>query len=132
MFIGQDLVNWATSTPSAEGSRMWLTWDDVKKANARIMLSLQFFFFFSFVSLGLYLQHMEVPRLGIQSELQLPAYATATATQDPSHVCSLHHGSRQRQILNPLNEARDRTRNLMVPSQILLCCATVGTPSLHF
>ena len=28
--------------------------------------------------LGLHLQHMEVPRLGVESELQLPAYTTAT------------------------------------------------------
>ena len=34
------------------------------------------FFFF----LGLHLCHMEVPRLEVQSELQLPAYVTATAT----------------------------------------------------
>ena len=27
---------------------------------------------------------MEVPRLGVESELQLPAYTTATATLDPS------------------------------------------------
>ena len=26
-------------------------------------------------------------QLGVESELQLLAYATATATQDPSHVC---------------------------------------------
>ena len=31
--------------------------------------------------LELHLQHMEVPRLGVESELQLPAYTTATATQ---------------------------------------------------
>ena len=30
---------------------------------------------------------MEVPRLGVKSELQLPAYTTATATQDPSLGC---------------------------------------------
>ena len=42
----------------------------------------------------------------------------ATATQDPSHVCNLHHSSQQRWIPNPLSEARDRTRNLMIPSQI--------------
>ena len=29
---------------------------------------------------------MEVLRLGVESELQLPAYTTATATPDPSHV----------------------------------------------
>ena len=32
------------------------------------------------------------------------------------------------QILNPLSKARDRTRNLMVPSQIRFCCTTTGTP----
>ena len=41
-----------------------------------------------------------------------------TATQDPSHVCDLHHSSRQRQILNLLSKGRDQTRNLMVPSLI--------------
>ena len=51
--------------------------------------------------------HMEVLRLGVESELQLPAYATAIATPDPSHICNLHHSSRQCQILNPLSEARD-------------------------
>ena len=42
----------------------------------------------------------EVPRLGIESELQLPAYTTAMTTPDLSHVCSLHHSSQQCQILN--------------------------------
>ena len=45
-----------------------------------------------------------------------------------SRVCNVHHSSRQRQILNPLSEARDGTWNLMVPSRIHLCCATTGTP----
>ena len=36
---------------------------------------------------------MKVPRLGVQSELQLPAYATATAMWDLSHVFDLHHSS---------------------------------------
>ena len=39
----------------------------------------RYFFFF----LGLHLQHMEVPRLQVKSELQLPAYTRATATPDP-------------------------------------------------
>ena len=39
-----------------------------------------------FVFLGLNPWHMEVPRLGVKSKLQLPAYATATGTQDPSRV----------------------------------------------
>ena len=50
---------------------------------------------------------MEVPRLGVKSELQLLAYAMATATWDLSYICNLHHCSWQCQILNPLNEARD-------------------------
>ena len=45
------------------------------------LCSYSFFFFFF---LGLHLWHMEVPRLGVESELQLPTYTTATAMQDPS------------------------------------------------
>ena len=49
-----------------------------------------FFFFFFLVFLGLHPWPMEAPRLGVKLELQLPAYATATATPDLSHVCNLH------------------------------------------
>ena len=35
----------------------------------------------------------EVLRQGVESELQLPAYTTATATPDPSRICSLCHSS---------------------------------------
>ena len=55
---------------------------------------------------------MEVPRLGVESELSLPAYARATATPDLNHVCDLHHSSQQRQILNPLSEAGDPIRTV--------------------
>ena len=41
------------------------------------------------VLLGLHPRHMEVPRIGVKWELQLPAYARATATQDPNRVCDL-------------------------------------------
>ena len=67
-----------------------------------------------FCFLGPYPWHLEIPRLGVQSELQLSACTTATATSDPSHVFDLPRSSRQRRILNPLSEARDRTHNLMV------------------
>ena len=73
------------------------------------------------------MQHMEVPRLGVESELQLPAYTIATATRDPSCVCDLHHSSWQCWILNPLSEARDQTCNLMVPSWICFHCTMMGT-----
>ena len=75
---------------------------------------------------------MEVPRLGVELELQLPAHTTATAMWDPSLVCDLHHSSQQRQIINLLSEARDQTRHLMVPSQICFHCTTTGTPTSSF
>ena len=68
--------------------------------------------------LGPYLHHMEFPRLDVESELQLLAYARATAMWDPSCICNLHHSSRQCQVLNPLSEARDWTSILMDTSQV--------------
>ena len=79
-------------------------------------------FFFFLCLLGPHQRHMEVPRLGVESELQPPAYATAMP--DLSLICDPHHSSQQRRILNPLSKARDRTRNLMVPSQICFYCTT--------
>ena len=64
---------------------------------------------FHFVFFRPHLRHMDVPRLGVELELQLPAYATATEKPDLSCVSSLHRSLRQRQILNPLSEARDGT-----------------------
>ena len=80
--------------------------------------------------LGPHLQHMEVPSLGVKSELQPPA--AATATPDPSSICDLHHSSQQCWICNLLSEARDQTYNLMVPSQIRFWCTTKGTPDIQF
>ena len=61
------------------------------------------------VFLGPHQKHMESSRPGVESQLQLPAHTTATATPDPSHVCDLHHPSQQHWTLNPLSEARDPT-----------------------
>ena len=65
--------------------------------------SLDGFFGFFF----LHLRHMEVPRLGVKSELELPACTTATMKPVLSYVCDLHHSTGQCWILNPLREARD-------------------------
>ena len=88
-----------------------------------------FFFFFLNCFLQPHLQCMDVPRLGVQSELQLPAYTTATAMQDPSCICDPHHGSRQHWILNPPSKARDRTRVLMNTSWTRYHRAMTGTAS---
>ena len=63
--------------------------------------------------LGAYLWHMEVPRLGVELEQQLPAYTIATATWDPSYICDLHPSSQQCQ-----SEAGDYTHIFMDTSQI--------------
>ena len=68
------------------------------------MMSNSFSFFFSFIFLGLHLYHVEVPRLGTESELHLPAYTTTTATQDSSRLFDLRQGVQQRQTLNPLSD----------------------------
>ena len=70
-----------------------------------------------FLFLGLHLQHMEVPRLGVESELHLLVYATATP--DLSCICDLHQRLKQCHILNPLSKARDRTPILMDTNQVL-------------
>ena len=42
-----------------------------------LYLDLKKVFFLSFIFLGPHLRHMEVPRLGVESELQLLAYTKA-------------------------------------------------------
>jgi len=91
-----------------------------------------FFFLFCFVFFFLPFRAApathEGPRLGVKSELWLPAYTTVTATRDPSHVCNLHHSSWQCRILNPLDEARARTHILMDTSSICYPWATTRIP----
>ena len=64
-------------------------------------------------------QHMEVPRLGVELELQLPAHTTATAAPDSRCICDLWCSLQQCWILNPLSEARNRTSTLMDTSWVL-------------
>ena len=79
-----------------------------------------------------HLWHMDIPRLGVESELHLPAYTTATATQDASCLCKLHHSSWQHQMLDPLCKVRDQTCIFMDSSWIHFCCTTVGTPLIFW
>ena len=105
---------------------VWLCTCDKNTYHKTCHLNHYFFF------LGLHPWHMEVPRLGVKSELQLPAYATATAMQDPSRIYDLCHSSQQHWIPNPLIEARDRTRILMVTSRNHFFFATMGMPYFFF
>ena len=73
-----------------------------------------FLFLFSFYG---HTGGTQVPGLEVESVLQL--LATATATQDPSHICDLHCSSRQQWVLNPLSEARNQTCVLMDISPVL-------------
>ena len=82
------------------------------------MSILVLFFFFLFLIFGLHLSHLEVPRVGAESELQLPAHTTATATPDLSHVCDLYCNSQLRWILNPLSETRNQMCILMDTSWV--------------
>ena len=68
------------------------------------------------------------PRLGVIPEIQMPAYATAIATPDPSRICDLYHHSRQHWILNPLSRTRDWTRVLIDTTQVHYCWATTRPP----
>ena len=65
-------------------------WDETLMAlNPLFFLS----FFFSFCFLVLQVQHVEVPRLEVKTELQLLAYTTATATRDLRRISDLYHSS---------------------------------------
>ena len=85
---------------------------------------------FSLCFLGPHSWHMEFPRLGVESKLQLPAYTTAVS--DLSLIYNLHHSARQCWILNPLSKARGRTYILMVAGRICHHWAIMGTPLLSF
>ena len=66
-------------------------------------------YIYVFFFLGLHPWRIEVPRLVVELELQLMAYATATAMPDWSCICDLCHSSWQLSILNPLSEVRGQT-----------------------
>ena len=61
---------------------------------------------------------MEIPRPGVELELQLLAYQSHMTMWDLCCICNLHHSSQEHQILNPLSKARDQTHVLMNASQV--------------
>ena len=103
-------LRWLTQE-GKEGIDFKTIWKDLGCSRGENMSAI--FLFFIFFFLGSHLLHVEVPRLGVKSELQLQVYTTATATPDPSCICNLHHSLQQHWILNPLSKARDGTHILM-------------------
>ena len=67
-----------------------------------LILEPQTFFFFLFSFLGPNRQHMEVPRLGVKSILQLSATATTMRRSEPRLQPTP-------ELLNPLSKATDQT-----------------------
>ena len=72
------------------------------------LLLKKIFFFFSWLHLWHYRSSQARGRIGAAAA----GLHNSHSKWDLSHVCDLHHSSRQRWILNPLREARDWTRNL--------------------
>ena len=73
---------------------------------------------------------MEVPRLGIKSELQLLATATATATPDLSESATYTTAHSNARSFDPLSKARDGTQILIDSSRVCFHCTTAGTPKI--
>ena len=89
-------------------------------------ISWKFLFFYFFIFkiyfcfLGLHPLHMEVPRLGVKSQPQ--------QHQIWARICDPMPQLTAISERNPLSKAGDQTYDLMVPSWILFCCTTKGTP----
>ena len=90
------------------------------------------FFFFFFVFLGPHLWHMEVPRLGVESELQLLTYTTAIAMPDPSCICELHCSLRQSGFLTHWARPGVEPASSWILVRFLTRWATVGIPMSYF
>ena len=63
----------------------WLQ-EEAGETHPKCSFTVNFLFLFSFSFLGPHPQHMEVPWWGVESELHILVYATATATWDLAHT----------------------------------------------
>ena len=79
---------------------------------------------FIFLFLWSYLCHMEVPGLGVQSELWLPSYTIATEMPDPSCMWNLHYSLRQRWSWGQGSNLHPHTHSV----RFLTYWATIGMP----
>ena len=94
-----------------------------------VFSSLCLFFFSSF--LGPYLQHMEVPRQRVKLELQLLAYATAIAMQDPSCICDLPAACSNSGSLNHWSRPGIKCTSSWIIVEFIVVEPQWELPSLH-
>ena len=113
------LTHWVR--PGLKPTSSWILIIFVSAAPQQELQNSILFFPFFFVFLGLHWGHMEVSRLGVRLELQLPATATVTTMLDSSYVCDLHHSSLQHQILNPLRKPGIKPSSSWMIDSFLLC-----------
>ena len=85
------------------------------------------FIYLFFCFLGPHLWHLKFPKLVVESELQLPAYTTATAMPDSSCIWNLHHSSVQCWILNPQRPGMEPATSWFLVGFVNHCTMT-GTP----
>ena len=113
--------HWAMTAPQAG------CWEEVELGWA-FFSSFSFFLFFFFCLFRV------TPAAYGSSQARGWIRATAAslpaviATSDLSCICNPHHSSRQCQILNPVNKARDLTQVLMHASRICYNWAMMRTP----
>ena len=69
---------------------------------------------------------------GSQARGRIGAIAASNSHSHSNARSDLYHSSRQPGILSPLGEARNQTRNLMVPGWICFSCAIMETPTVQF
>ena len=125
----QTLSGWALSWESQTYGEIWrmLEFSILREPRDWILKYGKRSLFFPLVFfLGLHVWHVEIPRLGVESELQLPGYTTAIAMQDPSHIFNLYHSSWQCWLPDPMTEARNWTHILMDSSRICFHCPHKG------
>ena len=75
---------------------------------------------------------MEVPKVGVELEVQLSAYTTPMAKWDLSRMCGLHKNSQQCRIPYTLSEAREGTHILRDTNKIHFHCAHNGNSKMEF
>ena len=122
------LTHWAR--PGMEAMSSWIL---VRFVNHWATTGTLAWFVCLFVYVCMYLLFRAVPAAYGSSQARGPIRATVASCS--WHIRSEWHlrptpSSWQHQILNPVSEVRDRTRNLMVPSPICFHCTTTGTPGL--